>query len=562
MTMRASPSETPIASPSTTSPARWPWLGRYEPLPALAGFRPVLGVHGMVSSPHAAATAIGVDVLKSGGNAVDAAVATSAALMVTCPMQGGPGGDAFWMIAAEGEIHGLDASGRAPAGLDQADLRRRGLDRIPLRSGESVTAPGAVDGWITAHRRFGSRPFAALLEPAAVLADEGPVVSRHIRASFAAAMPELRAKGAETLWDCGTAGPELYSRLRQPRLADTLRQIATSDGRAPYEGPLAAAIVEVARRFGSPLTLEDLAAHQSDWVAPLSSNFRGLTVHTTPPSTQGFALLAALAFVESCAPEPLDVFDPATVHLLIEACRAALEDRDRCNGDRAHLEVVIGECWSGPRAHLFLQTFDSHQRHDIRPALPRRIARGDTSHLAIVDRDGMGVSLIQSLFFDFGACIPVPSGGFTLQNRAAAFALEEGPSALRPGARPPSTLTPTIVTRADCGLYAILGCMGGDGQVQTQAQILLDLTDGGLDAQQAVSRPRWCLDRTADKPVVVLESGVSTAVVQGLRARGHAVEVRGPSEDFMGHAQAICQTTSGVMIGAADPRSDGLACGV
>jgi gamma-glutamyltranspeptidase len=543
--------------------ARWPWLGRYEPLPALAGFRPVLGMRGMVSSPHAAATTIGLDILKSGGNAVDAAVATSAALMVTCPMQCGPGGDAFWMIAAEGEIHALDASGRAPAGADRAALRARGLDRIPLRLGESITVPGAVDGWIAAHRRFGSLPLEALLEPAAVLADEGPVVSRHMRASFAAAMPELQAKGAETLWDCGAADPELYSRLRQPRLAETLRQLAKSRGRALYEGPLAAAIVEAARSFGSPLALEDLTSHRSDWVTPLSSTFRGLTVHTPPPSTQGFALLAALAFVESRAPVALDVFDPATVHLLIEACRSALEDRDRCNGDRAHLEAAIEDCWNGSRADLFARTFDPNRRRDVAPAVPPRITRGDTSHLAIVDRDGMAVSLIQSLFFDFGACIPVPSGGFTLQNRGAAFALDGGPSALRPGTRPPTTLAPAIVTRAGGGLHAVLGCMGGDGQVQTQVQILLDLTDGGLDAQQAVSRPRWCLDRAAaDKPVVVMESGVSTAVVQGLHARGHVVEVRGPSEDFMGHAQVICQTRSGAMIGAADPRSDGQAGGV
>lgn len=175
----------------------------------------------------------------------------------------------------------------------------------------------------------------------------------------------------------------------------------------------------------------------------------------------------------------------------------------------------------------------------------------------------MAVSLIQSLFFDFGACIPVLSGGFTLQNRGAAFALDDGPSALRPSARPPSTLAPTIVTRAGGGLHAVLGCMGGDGQVQTQLQILLDLTDGGLDAQQGVSRPRWYLDRAAgDKPVVVMESGVSTAVAQCLRARGHLVEVRGPSEDLMGHAKVVCQTISGAMIGAADPRSDGQAGGV
>jgi gamma-glutamyltranspeptidase/glutathione hydrolase len=517
----------------------------------------------MVSSPHAAATAIGLDVLRNGGNAVDAAVATSAALMVTSPMQGGPGGDAFWMIAAKGEIHALDASGRAPAGANRTALRAQGLDRIPLRSGESVTVPGAVDGWIAAHRRFGSRPLESLIEPAAVLAEEGPVVSRHMRASFAAVMPELQAKGAEALWDCGAAGPELYTQLRQPRLAATLRKLAKSQGRAFYEGPLAAAIVQAATCFGSPLALEDLASHRSDWVTPLSSTFRGLTVHTTPPSTQGFALLAALAFVESRAPAVLDIFDSAAVHLLVEACRAALEDRDRCNGDRAHLEAAIEDRWSGSRADVFAGGFDPDRRRDFAPAVPRRIMRGDTSHLAIVDRDGMAVSLIQSLFFDFGACIPVSIGGFTLQNRGAAFSLDHGPSALRPGTRPPTTLAPTIVTRAGGGLHAVLGCMGGDGQVQTQLQILVDLIDGDLDAQQAVSRPRWYLDRTAaDRPVVVMESGVSTAVAEGLHARGHVVEVRGPSEDLMGHAQVIRKTTFGIMIGAADPRSDGQAAAI
>ena len=379
-------------------------------------------------------------------------------------MQGGPGGDAFWMIVAQGEVLALDLSGRAPASADPAALRARGLERIPLRSGESVTVPGAVDGWITAHRRFGSRPLEALLEPAAVLADEGSVVSRHIRASFAAVMPELQAKGAETLWDFGAPGPELYAPLRQPRLAATLRQVAKSQGRAFYEGPLAAAIVDAAAGFGSPIALEDLASHRSDWVTPLSSTFRGLTVHTTPPSTQGFALLAALAFVESRAPAVLDVFDPAAVHLLVEACRAALEDRDRCIGDRTHLDAAIEDCWSGSRADLFAGSFDPDRRCDVPPAIPRRIMRGDTSHLAIVDRDWMAVSLIQSLFFDFGACIPVLTGGFTLQNLGAAFSLNDGPSALRPGTRPPTTLAPTIVTRAGGGVQAVLGCMGATGR--------------------------------------------------------------------------------------------------
>ncbi len=535
----------------------WPWLGRYEPIPSLAGFRPVIGDRGMVSSPHATASTIGLGVLQSGGNAVDAAIATSAALAVTCPMQCGPGGDAFWLVSApDGKLSALDASGRCPSRADAARLRADGFATIGPRSPYSVTVPGAVSGWTKAHDAFGSKTLAELIEPAAALAERGVFVSRHILTSFLTAQSELVAKGALHLWSADDRVPELYSRMKQVRLAAALRSIAASGGRALYDGHLAEAIVRAVQNVGGWLGADDLAGHQADWIAPISGRFRELTVFTTPPSTQGFSLLAALAFVEGAAPSKLDPFDPDTVHLMIEAVAAALADRDSNNGDRDCLAAAVNSLWSTARVDAFVQQFSS-RRCNVPSPVTRRVTKGDTAHLAVLDRNGMAVSLIQSLFFDFGSCIPVPEGGFTLQNRGAAFHLEDGePGALQASTRPPSTLIPTIALQ-DGRPRLVLGCMGGDGQVQTQLQLLVDLCDGGLDPQQAVSRPRWYLDRAETGQAVFLEAGISPEVAKELETRGHRVERLNSSEDIMGHAQVIRRERSGALTGAADPRSDG-----
>jgi gamma-glutamyltranspeptidase len=538
----------------------WPWLSVHEPHRDLSGFRPVVAERGMVSSPHATASTIGIDVLKDGGNAVDAAIATSAALMVTCPMQCGPGGDAFWLIATrDSGITVLDASGRAPVAASAAQLKALGHRSIPLRSGYAVTVPGAVAGWAAANRRYGSRPLTYLLEPAAELAERGVFASRHFVASFRACETRLSASGAINLWN-GRA-PRLYERIAQPALARTLRAAGSSNGRSIYEGPLARSIADAVSRAGGWLTKSDLGAHASEWVEPLSASFRGLEVFTTPPSTQGFALLAALRCIEAVASFKLERRDPATVHLLVEAVAAALALRDRINDDRSRFAGEASSHWQ-EMAASFLATFDPDSRSAVAAQSGQRVAKGDTAHLAVVDGAGMAVSLIQSLYFDFGSCIPVPEGGFTLQNRGSGFHLEEGiPGALAPGIRPPSTLMPSIALR-DGKPALVFGCMGGDGQMQTQVQLITDLTDGGLDVQQSVSRPRWYLDRSSgEETVVLLECGADQSIVEGLVSRGHRVRVVGPSEDVMGHVQAISLERGGAMVGAADPRSDGQAAG-
>lgn len=535
----------------------WPNLSLFEPNPDLAAHRPVIGERGMVSSPHAVASRIGLDVLRRGGNAVDAAIATSAALAVVCPMQCGPGGDAFWMIASgDGEMYALDASGRSSRHASADDVRAAGFEAIGPRSGFSVTAPGSVDGWAKANARFGSLPLSDLMEPAAELAESGYIASRHSVASYRTAEPELERKNA-----AATLGavpmPELYGRIRQPALARTLRDIGSSAGRSLYEGPLAAEIARAVKDFAGWLDEDDLAACSAEWVVPISAPFRELSVFTVPPPSQGFGLLAALGRVEAVSPQRLDRHDPATTHLLVEAAAAALELRDEHNADPQRSNMPIATLLGDAPARAFARQFDPEKRSACaaRPSL--RVTKGDTAHLSVCDADGLCVSLIQSLYFDFGSCIGVPSGGFALQNRGAAFTLAaDAVSALAPNIRPPSTLMPVIALAG--GKPALIsGCMGGDGQMQTQLQLLVDVADGRLDPQQAISRPRWYLDRSgAEEAIVKVEAGLDPIIVEGLRARRHVVEMLGASEEIMGHAQVI-QRFGEVLVGGADPRSDG-----
>jgi gamma-glutamyltranspeptidase/glutathione hydrolase len=390
-----------------------------------------------------------------------------------------------------------------------------------------------------------------LLEPAARVAEEGFVVSRHTRASFLACESSLREKNALQLFASDGRSPELYSLLKQPLLAQSLRDIARSGGRSFYEGGIAQDMATACQTWGGWLSEEDLGAYEAKWKAPVSATFRNLDVFTAPPPSQGFALLAALRAIESILSDSAgDVFSAPTVHLLVEVVNAALSIRDRINSENASARIaeVFLEIAS------FAEKFDP-ERHRTLEYDARGIRKGDTAHLAVIDKNGVSVSLIQSLFYDFGTCIPVMTGGFTLQNRGAAFSLnEEHPGFLVPGTRPPHTLMPTIVLQAAKPRY-VLGCMGGDGQMQTQLQLLVDLCIFGLDPQQAVSRGRWYLDRGLTERIIAEQGAVDAAK---LEAMGHRVAVMGRFEEIMGHAQVIeVAPGGGVLIGAADPRSDG-----
>jgi gamma-glutamyltranspeptidase/glutathione hydrolase len=541
----------------------WPWLSAYEKYPRLGDARPVIGEFGMVSAPHHQASLIGLEILRAGGNAVDAAIATSAALMVTLPMQCSPGGDAIWLIKMPGgAVEALDASGRAPAKADAAALRRDGMRSIGHRSALSVTVPGAVDGWVQALKRHGTMPLGELLEPAARLAEEGFFVSRHIHASFLAALPVLQQWQSMPLWSADQRVPRLYDRLKQPKLATFLRAVGKSEGRALYEGAVADEIAETVTAGGGLLSRDDLANHRSDWVEPLHINFRRSTIYTSPPATQGVALLQALGMIERLSPEALNPMSSASAHLMIEAASEALADRDAHVTDRDRLRVDPRTLYGESHIAMAARRVDPDRTRPRERSTASTKGMGDTAHLAVVDKNHGSVSLIQSLYFDFGSGIPVQSGGFTLQNRGAAFSLEEGSlKEFKGGARPPHTLTPSLILKGN-EVSHVIGCMGGDGQVQTQLQLLVDMIDAGLDPQQAVSRPRWYLDRADEAGLQVLvEEGIEAEILQGLRQRGHRVSVLGPAEEIMGHAQVIAIEPSGALVGAADRRSDGQAIG-
>jgi gamma-glutamyltranspeptidase len=541
----------------------WPWLNLKEPAPELSGFRPVLSDKGMVSSPHASASRIGASILSQGGNAVDAAIATSAALMVVLPMQCGPGGDAFWLVSPpDGTVHGLDASGRSSHRTRAEDLADAGLDGIPSRSAFAVSVPGAVDGWVKANARFGRLPLGQLLEPAATLAEEGFFASRHTVGSYLAADPMLREAGTYALWPELENGLSLYQRIRQPDVATTLRDIGRSAGRSFYEGENARRIAAVVQERGGWLTVEDLAAHSADWVDPISNIYRDQRIFTMPPPTQGFAFLAALAFIECVAPKGLDWRDPMTGHILVEAVAAGLGERDDRSGDPSQFEGEPSESWSDTRLDARLADYDGTRRSTTAAARTRRSVKGDTAHFCVVDGDGMSVSMIQSVYYDFGSCIPVVGSGYPLQNRAAAFHLDASMAGhLAPGVRPPSTLMPVLAQR-DGKLSYVFGCMGGDGQLQINAQLVVNLIDGGLDPQQAISRPRFILDRAPESGArLMLEAGLDDGAGHVLRTLGHDVVRLGPSEELMGHAQVI-QRLNGVLVGGSDPRSDGQVAGL
>lgn len=540
----------------------WPWLSSYETHPQIGNARPVICEHGIVSTPHHQATLIGLDVLRAGGNAVDAAIGASAALMVTVPMQCSPGGDAMWLVRhPTGRIEALDGSGRSAAAASASVLRDKGQTTIGHRSALSVTVPGAVDSWVEAGRRYATKTLGELLEPAAVLAERGFFVSRHMHASFMAGRHALEQWKSLSLYSANGGIPQIHERLRQPALANSLREIARTEGKALYEGKIGEAIIAAIAEAGGLLSMEDLRSHRSDWVKPLKGAFRQSTIYTTPPATQGVALLQALATIQSLLPEPVNISSAADCHILVEAVAEALHDRDRHICDRDLMTVDPARLYGMERVGAIAKSISTTAKRRSATTVSTK-GRGDTAHLAVVDRDGWAVSLIQSLYFDFGSGIGVPSAGFTLQNRGAAFSLEpDVANELKPGKRPPHTLTPTMICQGDQLTHA-MGCMGGDGQVQTQLQLITGMIDAGLDPQQAISRPRWYLDRAnSSGPQVMVEAGFDPSILAELRQRGHDVSVLGPAEEVMGHAQVISVTKEGVLVGGADPRSDGQAAG-
>jgi gamma-glutamyltranspeptidase / glutathione hydrolase len=528
----------------------------------------VAGRRGLVAASQPLAAQIGLDVLKRGGSAVDAAIATNAALGLMEPTGCGIGGDLFAIIRAQGEIAGLNGSGRSPRSLTLARLLDLADGRIPSHGPLSVSVPGAVDGWFELHRRFGRLPMREVLAPAIDYARNGFAVSEIIAAHWQISVARLSAyPGVTDVYAPGGRAPAAGDTFANPLLAEAYELLSTHGRDAFYRGPIAAAIDRQMREQGGHLSAGDLAAHRSEWVAPIATDYRGHTVWQLPPNTQGLAVLQMLNVLEGFDIGRLERDSPEYLHLLIEAKRLAFEDRARYYADPSFSSLPVGALASKHYAAERRGLIDPERAMTgISHGDASALSRGDTVYLAAADRDGMLVSLIQSNFRGMGSGVVVPGYGFMLQNRGELFSVDPAhPNVYAPGKRPFNTIIPGLMTRAD-ELAMAFGVMGADMQPQGQVQVLQGMIDFGMNVQEAGDAPRLRHDGSRDPTGagdggvgrVCLESGFSRATIEGLAALGHRIE---PDDGYgFGGYQAILHDRArGVYLGASESRKDGHA---
>ena len=524
---------------------------------------------GMVTAPHHLASAAGAEVLREGGNAVEAMIAAAAAIAVVYPHMNSLGGDGFWLIAPPGQApRAIDACGRAGQAVEPGLYRDQGLEAIPSRGPLAAnTAPCAVAGWAEALRlagELGGRlPLARLLEPAIHYAEAGAPVTQSLHDNTQAKRAELEGQpGFAEVFLPGGALPAVGARHCQPALAATLRRLAEAGTGDFYRGEIARALAADLARAGSPLTAADLEATAAAEVAPLTLDLAlpsdpaagGARVYNLPPPTQGLASLVILGLFDRLEAGAAESF--GHIHGLIEATKQAFLLRDR--------EVADPDRMSA-KAQSFLDPADLDRLAagiDPDRALPwpqPAAEAGDTIWMGAADAQGCLVSYIQSIYWEFGSGVVSPETGVLFQNRGSSFSLD--PAARRaagPGRKPFHTLNPALAVFGD-GRVLSYGCMGGEGQPQTQSAVFTRYACFGQDLQAAVTAPRWLLGRAwgAESTTLKLESRFDADLVARLDAAGHDVELLGAITDVMGHAGAVVRHPDGLMEGASDPRSDG-----
>jgi gamma-glutamyltranspeptidase len=529
---------------------------------------PTYATHGMVATPHYLATQAGVRMLLKDGNAVDAAVAANLALTVVYHRWCSVGGDLFtlfWDARAQ-ELRALNASGRAPQAMTPAAFAERGLQTIPRYGLLPVTVPGAVDGWHELISRYGKLDWAEVFQPAIEYAEQGFAIStkftqaielnRHLLDQF----PTTAAVFAP-----GGRIPQGGERFRQPDLARSLRAIAEGGRDVFYTGEIGRAIAAFCQANGGLLAAEDLAAHRSNWVTPISATYRGYRVYESPPNSQGIAALEMLNILDGFDLAALGHQTPEYLHRLIEAKKLAFADRDRYVSDPDFVDI--------PVERLLSKDYAARQRARINleraaeRVQPGAELEGDTIYLCAVDGEGNAVSLIQSLFFGFGSGVVAGDTGILLQNRGSYFSLDPAHvNYLQPGKRTMHTLMPAMAFKNDQPAI-VFGTMGGDAQPQVHVQMLSNMLDFSMNPQAAISAPRWRSgfftgEEGGFAESVAVEDRIPPEVLAALKAKGHRIEVEGGWSSAMGHAQAIViDREQGTLAGGADPRSDGLALG-
>ncbi len=525
----------------------------------LAGRSPVYSTHGMAATAMPAATLTALDVLRAGGNAMDAAVAAVAVLGVIEPQSTGIGGDCFCLYAPGGtdKVVALNGSGRAPAAAAIDWFEERGIASLDNTSPHTVTIPGAVSAWETLLARHGTKGLDELLRPAIRFAEEGWPVHSRVAFDWTRLEGKLRKTGAHAFLPHGAA-PRPGDLFVQKPLAKTLRAIASQGSRAFYEGSVAADMVATLRAHGGLQTEQDFAESRTvaEFVTPICSDYRGHTVWQCPPNGSGLMVLMLLGILEGFEPLP-DPLDPVRLHRHLEAARLVYRDRDAFLADPSQADVPVARLTSpGYLASLRALIRDDVARAHM-PAAGEALlpAHHDTTYLCVVDRDGNACSFINSLFQGFGSGILAAGSGVMLQNRGFGFVLERGhPNCIAPRKRPMHTIIPGMVTKDGRALMPY-GVMGGHFQPMGQTWFLSNMLDYGLDIQQALDLPRVF----PYQGKVEVERGVPAAAVQALAARGHAItEVDRPH----GGGQAIwIDETRGTLLGGSEPRKDGMALG-
>ncbi|HET7868523.1 MAG TPA: gamma-glutamyltransferase family protein [Burkholderiaceae bacterium] len=535
---------------------------------------------GVVATPHYLASNAGAAMLADGGNAVDAAIAAAMALIVVEPTGNGLGSDAFAILWDGTALHGLNASGRAPAAWTPAYFRGKygaQVQGLPLRGWDTVTVPGAVSAWMALSERFGKLPFADLLEPAIDLAERGyavPVVVQQ-KWALAAEVEELvRQPGfAATFLPHGRA-PQVGELFRMPGAARALRAIAATQGEAFYRGEIAQAICAHARQHGGSLVLSDLETFKPEWVRPISRDYRGYTVHEIPPNGQGIAALMALGMLSQFDLAALPIDGVESQHLQIEAMKLAFADTYRHVAEPSAMEVTAEQLLSDAYLAERARCIDPKRAQEFGPGTP---PKGGTIYLSAADERGMMVSFIQSNYMGFGSGVVVPGFGLSLQNRGVCFSLDAAsPNVVAPGKRPFHTIIPGMLTRRKAGSSSpgaaeeppaaheavmAFGVMGGNMQPQGHLQTLVRMLDHAQNPQVACDAPRWRFDRGLDLSV---EPEMNPATVQGLADRGHRIGTVADSYMDFGSGQFIWRLgdpgTQGY-VGASDSRRDGLVAG-
>lgn len=531
----------------------------------------VMARHGMVATSQPLASQAGLRILQAGGNAADAAIAANAVLGVVEPMSCGIGGDLFVLYwdAKTGKLYGLNASGRAPKELSIEDFTSRQLTQVPVSGPLSWTVPGCVDGWEELRSRFGTKPLGELLAPAIEYAEQGFPVSEVIAAEWAAAATALAAspESAATWLIDGQRAPHAGEVFRNPRLAATYQLLAIGGKEAFYRGPIAAAIVAYSEAQGGCFTPADFAEHRSEWVEPVSTNYRGYDVWQLPPNGQGIAVLQMLNILEAYDLKAMGHNSAEYLHLLIEAKKLAFADRAKFYADPAFVDVPVARLISKDYANAQRKRIDPNRAAVNVPAGDPQLQSGDTIYLAVVDGAGNCCSLIQSNYYGFGSLLTPGELGFCLQNRGALFSLDPAhANALQGGKRPFHTIIPGLVTHQGKP-WLCFGVMGGDMQPQGQVQVLVNMIDFGMNVQAAgdAARVRHLgsaaptgAPMDAAGGTVACESGIPAAVRAALEMRGHVLD---KSRQSFGGYQGIHIDQQGTLHGGTDPRKDGAAVG-